>query len=91
MTVTTLATFETPAAVASIGAMSAMTARTLESAASVGATIRKRSLSAEHIALFTAFLIRLRCLSEKRLSCCGARESGSLDPRGSSRREHQPC
>ena len=82
---TTLATLETPAAVASVGAMWVMIARTLKSAASVGATIWKRSLSAEHIALFTAFLIRLRCLSEN-----GSLAAATENAAGSIRRVFAP-
>ena len=52
---------------------------------SVGATIRKRSLSAEHIALFTAFLIRLRCLSEN-----GSLAAATENAAGSIRRVFAP-
>ncbi len=78
---TTLATLETPAAVASVGATWMITARTLKSAVSVGATTRKRSLSARHMALLTAFLIRLRCSSEN-----GTRAAAAVSAVGSIRR-----
>ena len=80
---TTLATLETPAAVASVGAMSVIqSARTLKSPAACdsGATIRKRSLSAEHMAIFYRILDQAALLVRERLSCCGDRECGWFDP-----------